>query len=119
MILTCPQKNDAFTVSDTTNGNGALTYPVDLLSTDEIALAGGWSASNSGYYLYSGQVWWASSPSNTSGDFASVRSVASNGYANNYDLVYKFRGVRPVLNLKAEVLKNGNGTMNNPYRLEN
>ena len=33
MILTCPQKNDAFTVSDTTNGNGALTYPVGLLST--------------------------------------------------------------------------------------
>ena len=65
MMLTCPQKNDAFTVSDTTNGNGALTYPVGLLSTDEIALAGGWNASNSGYYLYSGQVWWASSPSVT------------------------------------------------------
>ena len=63
MMLTCSQKNDAFTVSDTTNGNGALTYPVGLLSTDEIALAGGWNAANSGYYLYSGQVWWASSPS--------------------------------------------------------
>ena len=63
MTLKCPQKNDAFTVSDTTNGNGALTYPVGLLSTDEIALAGGWNAANSGYYLYSGQVWWASSPS--------------------------------------------------------
>ena len=61
MMLTCSQKNDAFTVSDTTNGNGALTYPVGLLSTDEIALAGGWNAANSGYYLYSGQVWWASS----------------------------------------------------------
>ncbi len=63
MMLTCSQKNDAFTVSDTTNGNGALTYPVGLLSTDEIALAGGWNVANSGYYLYSGQVWWASSPS--------------------------------------------------------
>ena len=63
MMLTCSQKNDAFTVSDTTNGNGVLTYPVGLLSTDEIVLAGGWSAANSGYYLYSGQYWWASSPS--------------------------------------------------------
>ena len=63
MRLICPQKNDAFTVSDTTNGNGTLTYPVGLLSTDEIVLAGGWSAANSGYYLYSGQYWWASSPS--------------------------------------------------------
>ena len=62
MKLTCPQKNDAFTVSDTTNGNGALTYPVGLLSTDEIVLAGGWNEENSGYYLYSGQSWWASSP---------------------------------------------------------
>ena len=63
MMLTCSQKNDAFTVSDTTNGNGVLTYPVGLLSTDEIVLAGGWNAANSGYYLYSGQWWWASSPS--------------------------------------------------------
>ena len=36
MKLMCPQKNDAFTVSDTTNGNGALTYPVGLLSIDEM-----------------------------------------------------------------------------------
>ena len=63
MKLVCPQQNDAFTVSDTTKGNGALTYPIGLLSTDEIVLAGGWNASNSGYYLYSGQYWWASSPS--------------------------------------------------------
>ena len=63
MRLICPQKNDAFTVSDTINGNGVLTYPVGLLSTDEIVLAGGWSAANSVYYLYSGQYWWASSPS--------------------------------------------------------
>ena len=62
MMLTCSQKNDAFTVSDTTNGNGVLTYPVGLLSTDEIVLAGGWSANNSGYYLYSGQSLWGSSP---------------------------------------------------------
>ena len=63
MMLTCPQQNDAFTVNDTSKGNGALTYPVGLLSTDEIVLAGGWNDSNSGYYLYSGQYWWASSPS--------------------------------------------------------
>ena len=63
MMLTCPQQNDAFTVNDTSKGNGALTYPIGLLSTDEIVLAGGWYASNSGYYLYSGQWWWASSPS--------------------------------------------------------
>ena len=117
MMLICSQKNDAFTVSDTTNGNGALTYPVGLLSTDEIALAGGWNAANSGYYLYSGQVWWASSPNAFDGGHARVRSVDSNGYANGYSSVSSNIGVRPVFNLKAEVLLQGSGTAEDPYRI--
>ena len=117
MRLTCPQKNDAFTVSDTTNGNGALTYPVGLLSTDEIVLAGGWNASNSGYYLYSGQYWWASSPYNFIGSVATVRFVNSSGSAYNADFVDDNYGVRPVFNLKAEVLAQGSGTASDPYRI--
>ena len=117
MRLTCPQKNDAFTVSDTTNGNGALTYPVGLLSTDEIVLAGGWSTSNSGYYLYSGQYWWASSPHYFNGGNAFVRFVFSNGYASFSNYVHSSRGVRPVFNLKAEVLAQGSGTATDPYRI--
>ncbi len=117
MKLVCPQQNDAFTVSDTTNGNGALTYPIGLLSTDEIVLAGGWNASNSGYYLYSGQYWWASSPDYFNGNYAFVRFVYSDGSAGSRNSVGLSYGVRPVFNLKAEVLTYGNGTMNNPYRL--
>ena len=117
MMLTCSQKNDAFTVSDTTNGNGALTYPVGLLSTDEIALAGGWNAANSGYYLYSGQVWWASSPSLFDGIYASVRRVDSDGNADDFNHVSSVIGVRPVFNLKAEVLLQGSGTAEDPYRI--
>ena len=117
MMLTCPQKNDAFTVSDTTNGNGALTYPVGLLSTDEIALAGGWNVSNSGYYLYSGQVWWASSPGGFYGSDAFVRRVDSNGNANNRGNVDGAFGVRPVFNLKADTLAQGSGTASDPYRI--
>ena len=117
MMLTCPQQNDAFTVSDTTNGNGALTYPVGLLSTDEIVLAGGWSTSNSGYYLYSGQYWWASSPFDSDSG-AGVRGVDSNGIADDgYDVDYSDGWVRPVFNLKAEVLAQGTGTASDPYRL--
>ena len=117
MKLTCPQQNDAFTVSDTTNGNGALTYPVGLLSTDEIALAGGWNASNSGYYLYSGQVWWASSPNDFDGDYAIVRFVYSNGDADRSFIVDNAFGVRPVFNLKADTLAQGSGTASDPYRI--
>ena len=117
MMLTCSQKNDAFTVSDTTNGNGALTYPVGLLSTDEIALAGGWATDNSGYYLYSGQVWWASSPYSFYGSSAGLRIVYSNGGASSLDYVDGSYGVRPVFNLKAEVLLQGSGTAEDPYRI--
>ena len=116
MMLTCFQKNDAFTVSDITKGNGALTYPVGLLSTDEVVLAGGWNVSNSGYYLYSGQAWWTFSPYD-SRDGADVRSVYSGGYAHDYDSVSSDFGVRPVLNLKVEAIKYGDGTASNPYRL--
>ena len=31
----CPQKNDAFTVNDTSKGNGALTYSIGLITADE------------------------------------------------------------------------------------
>ena len=119
MMLTCPQQNDAFTVNDTSKGNGALTYPVGLLSTDEIVLAGGWSTHNSGYYLYSGQWWWASSPDYFAGSFAYVRHVDSSGYAFDVGLpgVNSLYGVRPVFNLKAEVLAQGSGTAEDPYRI--
>ena len=53
--LTC-NTNDAFTVSAST-GNGKLTYPVGLLTADEIRLAGGRrGSSNSTYYLYTNQA---------------------------------------------------------------
>mgnify|MGYP007029427811 CR=1 FL=1 len=117
MMLTCSQQNDAFTVSDTINGNGALTYPVGLMTMDEMVLAGGWNEENSGYYLYSGQYWWVSSPGNFMGSYAGVRRVHSNGCADVPYFVYVAYGVRPVLNLKAEVLKYGDGTLNNPYHL--
>ena len=113
----CPQKNDAFTVSDTTNGNGALTYPIGLLSTDEMVLTGGWSTSNRGYYLYSGQYWWASSPSLFYGGNAYVRHVVSNGIAGHELSVSVAYGVRPVFNLKAEALAQGSGTASDPYRI--
>ena len=53
-ILKCLQKNDAFTVSDVTHGNGALTYPVGLITVDEIVAAGSgkYGTANSTYYLY-------------------------------------------------------------------
>lgn len=58
--LICPNdynggKLSKYTVSDTNNGNGDLTYPIGLLTADEIIYAGGVAASNntlSTQYLY-------------------------------------------------------------------
>ena len=115
MMLICPQKNDAFTVSDTSKGNGALTYGIGLVTTDEVVLAGGWSSSNSNYYLYTGQLYWTMSPNDFNDNNVHERSVHSNGNANTISYVSSTNGTRPVLNLSSEILKNGNGTVSDPY----
>ena len=48
---------------------------------------------------------------------AYVRDVYSNGYANHCNGVSNLIGVRPVFNLKAEVLAQGSGTATDPYRI--
>ena len=114
--LRCPQQNDAFTVSDTTNGNGALTYPISLITTDVAVLAGERNGNN-GYYLYSGSWYWTSSPFNSYGSDSRVHGVDSLGDVTFGSTGYFNGGVRPVLNLSSEVLNNGDGSINNPYQL--
>ena len=116
-MLFCPQQNDAFTVSDTSNGNGALTHPIGLISTDEVTLAGGWQSENKGYYLYSGGFYWTLTPVWFSDADAYGMYVYPNGGAFGYYTMKLSLGVRPVLNLKPEVLKLGTGTMDDPYHL--
>ena len=115
MMLTCPQKNDAFTVSDTSKGNGALTYGIGLATTDEVVLAGGWSSDNHNYYLYSGQYYWTMSPSSAGGGQVYECHVHINGDATGCSQIFNSHGARPVLNLSSDVLKNGNGTASDPY----
>ena len=114
--LRCPQHNDAFTVSDTRNGNGALIYPVGLINATEVALAGGWGGADdneNGYYLYSGFNYWTLTPFVFTESVAMVMYVDRKGSFNYYD--YSTGGVRPVLNLSKEVLQNGDGSINDPY----
>ena len=115
--LTCAEQNDRFTVSDVSTGNGSLTYPVGLLTTDEAVLAGGYSTGNSGYYLYTGNYYWTMSPSYFyfGGSLANVRRVSSTGTVNGNDTVSSSYGVRPVLSLKDGSLKSGSGTALDPY----
>ena len=115
--LTCSQQNDRFTVDDEVTGNGDLSYPIGIVTTDEVVLAGGYSSNNYGYYLYTGNYYRTMSPSGFP-DYTSVRIVNFDGsayYISNVDSSY---GVRPVINLKADSLKLGDGSASNPYIVE-
>ena len=116
-ILTCSQKNDAFTVSDTTKGNGALTYPVGLITADEMSMGGvvyGSISINKSYYLYTGSTYLTMSPSSFDGSYAIEFRGGDTLY--NY-LATRAYGVRPVLSLKSDISVTGTGTQNDPYVL--
>ncbi len=110
--------NDKFTVNET-NGNGLLTYPVALLTADEIMLAGGKvNTANSSYYLYTNQYWWALSPSSFVNGSAYDFVVYSNGRLGG-NSVSASNGVRPSVSLApATKIKSGNGSMNSPFKIE-
>ena len=127
--LICPQKNDAFTVSDTENGNGALTYPVGLLTSDEVILAGGQNENNLYYYLRNTNMWFTMSPnfytmvSSYSDPKASMFFVDGSGKlrenapASSMGTPTSTMVVRPSITIKSnvEIQDDGDGTESNPY----
>ena len=116
-VLTCPTESDKFTVN-TSNGNGALTYPVGLITEDEVAMAGGkYLSNNNSYYLYTNQYYWSGSPDRFTGDpsIAFEFLVNSSGALDADDVHYYSYGTRPVVSLSSKAKLSGNGTYSNPY----
>ena len=120
--LKCPNDNNGgklskFTVDDTTNGNGNLTYKIGLLTADEIAFAGSIAYTyNRSTYLQenTGTTWWWSlSPRGFDGDVARVWYVGS-GRLSYYNVAYN-NGLRPAISLVSSTNVTGNGTSDNPY----
>ncbi len=116
-VLTCPTASDKFTVG-TSNGNGALTYPVGLITADEVAMAGGVygsSNTNNSYYLYTNQYYWSGSPHDFNLRGAAYEfDVSSSGFFNNGRVNVNL-GVRPVVSLSSKAKLSGNGTYSKPY----
>ena len=54
-------KNDKFSV-DNNIGNGNLTYPIGLLTMDEIMFSGSSGVDISNSYLYNAGIWWTMTP---------------------------------------------------------
>ena len=118
--LTCPNlARDGFTTTTASIGNKALTYPIGLITADEVSLAGGvYGTSNSSYYLNTGQWYWALSAIDWYGTYAYVFSDGSSGNLN-YNDVYYSGGVRPVVSLRTSTLvTSGTGTETDPYVIE-
>ena len=112
--LICPTASDKFTVN-TSNGNGALTYPVGIITADEVAMAGGKSTSeNSTYYLYTKKNYRLGSPFNFNRSNAYEFTVDSLGSLGDYG-VYNTTGARPVVSLSSKAKLSGSGTYSNPY----
>ena len=118
-VLTCTNKNDRFTVNDTTLGNGALTYPVGLITADEVAMGGEvYGINNNSYYLYTGNYYWTMSPSFFSNDYALEWSVSIDAGVGDY-IVFITVGIRPVLSLKPDISVTGSGTQTDPFIVQN
>ena len=125
----CEDSKDAFSGS---NSEAKLTYPIGLMTADEITYAGGKALTDlpspyAWYYLNStgGSItgstyWWLLSPYNWDGDVAYswfVRGSDRLGFLSS-NFVYFSGGARPTISLKTCALwTSGNGAPETPYEV--
>ena len=96
--------------------NGRLPNPIGLITADEAALAGvTWSNPQSSY-LNTGQNYWTMSPCGFDDGYyeAYVFYVNSSGKLDNNNVNHTY-GVRPVINIRADVQLTGSGTTTDPF----
>lgn len=127
--LICPKDDEGgnlskFTVSDTSNGNGKLTYPIGLLTVDELAFSGFHyqtglillaTTQNNSYLNYNAlNPYWLLSPMiyHSSSDQGAI----NNSWRLHHSNTNQTLAIRPVIALKSStVVASGNGTATNPY----
>jgi len=125
----CATAEDKFT-ADSSTGNGKLTYPIALMTADEVSFAGGLYGTNAPTWYYYNSAngsstgltwWWLLSPNLWDGSNAYVFYVygSSNpGYLLNNN-VNSANGVRPAVSLKSCVkTSGGDGSASAPYTIE-
>ena len=122
----CADSHDAFSGS---NADAKLTYPIGLMTADEINIAGGlaYNSVPAYYYLNSagGSVtgstwWWSLSPMYWDGNHSGVWGVYGSGNPGtlDYDIVGFEFGVRPVISIKSDTIwSRGDGSPENPYEI--
>jgi len=127
----CPNEStDLFTTSGSTKGNKSLTYPIGLITADEVAYAGGvYNTTNYSVYLSGSSTWTMSlfycSPVGTAyAWYFYGGDDAYDGFVFSSLVDFDGIGIRPVVNLRSNVelsteLPSGctklDGTVNCPY----
>ena len=124
----CATTEDKFTV-DSSTGNGKLTYPIALMTADEVSFAGGlfytkaptWYYYNSANGSSTGDTWWwLLSPYNWDGRARvfNVYGSSNPGYLDR-NIVDGTYGVRPAISLKSCIkYSTGDGSASVPYTIE-
>ena len=113
----CENDSDLYTTSGSSNGNKALQYPIGLISMDEMSFAGEVSEiTNSTFYLRTTLSYWTMTPSTMAFDGARMYISKTNNSVSTAR-TSAAHGVRPVINLKADVQLTGTGTSTDPYKL--
>lgn len=128
--LKCEQINDRFTLKNSVlypkDGEGTnekLTYPIGLITADELIFGGGYRYTNSSFeksytYLYNGnKYFWTMTAGSWVGGGARMFVGYNGGVLDDYSVLNYF-GVRPVISLKKGVLQYGTGTSSDPFRVE-
>ena len=116
----CPNKErDLYTTTDSSIGNKALTYPVGLITYDELVFAGMDQRNiNKLSWIYSSQHYWTMSPSafGATGGIAIEWRQDGSGYLNRWPSVTGWYDARRVINLKSDTLITGGiGTNSDPF----
>ena len=128
--LTCINVSDYYTISSASSGNKKSTYPIGLITADEVMLAGhaggifdggyNHTKKNNGSYLITGNTFWTMTPAGGYNPFdrnywtARLFGVYDYGGLDDHDADGTY-GLRPVINIRSDVTITGSGTMNDPY----
>ena len=127
--LSC-QDVDLFTFSSSLVGNKALTYPIGLITMDELLLAGFGGGAFEGEIVYqkkgyntflnTGNYYWTMTPvygTYAIGDASWTTSVflKADNKINDFVVTVNRAYLRPVLNIRSDVTITGSGTMTDPY----
>lgn len=120
--LNCSNKEvNLYTVSTSNYGNKTLSYPIGLISLDELMLAGlnvnnlnrlTWAHSNTDYFTMTPSYY-------NHYECGYVMFYDTNGIISRGGCTKYLKGIRPVINLKPNVkITGGIGTSNDPFIID-